>query len=355
MPGQKVSNDIQKLLKISILCEQWPYRISLLIQTEEGSLRKSLLEIQKIIDPSTVSIMFEGLELKLVSNHVECQQNTDLHEMIKKEKIKIKDSKQSIQKRLHGGIENIDHEKREIQNANEKVKEDEIYLNNLVAFSRDVNKAFSYWEEIRDVSMKKWRHEISEVARKLKLQDENIIQNEIPSLHNKLRQEIEEMVSSIEKDFEKQLKDHYSQLSLFDICCQVEKKALQIADNNENKHSISRDGDCHVFQQLLAEDSENDKCVLKIIDLALPNQFENEENNNYKSLRPFIINLSRHMLERVSKLNESLINETHKTNECQHMMENFDRVGVYVGKKTEKVVHKASVSKPDEENVFEFL
>ena len=192
--------------------------------------------------------------------------------------------------------------------------EDEKCVKELVSFSRDMNKAFSYWEKTRNVSQIKWKRKILEIKNMLESDNDekDSIRKEIKNIHGVLRKETKGLVASMKKDFEKQLKEHFSQLSLLDICCQMEEKAFEIFENKQNNHSLSRDGDNHVFQRLLAEEDDDDDgdCLLKAIDFALPDQFSDNENNDYISLRPFIINLSRHMLERASKLNESLKNKT---------------------------------------------
>jgi hypothetical protein len=137
--------------------------MSLLIKMVEGSLRKSLLQIQKISDPSPVSMELEKLDLKFVPTYANYKQNGILHEMIEKEKANIKEHKHNIQTQLDGrikntddanyeqntrhemfekvktyffepkqntqkldqGIENADNERREIENLNETLIEDE--------------------------------------------------------------------------------------------------------------------------------------------------------------------------------------------------------------------------------------
>jgi hypothetical protein len=305
-------NFIKKILKVTILCEQWPYQMSLLMQMVEGSLRKYLLQIQNISDPFPVSMKCENLEIKFVSNHANYEQNTILYEMISKEKKNIRDLRQSILEKLDGNTENIEKTATEIRNLNKKLDEDEKFVKDFVAFSQDMNKAFSYWEETRNVSQIKWKQRISNIENVLESAKykKSSIGKGIKSIHNDLREEIKELVENIKEDFEKQLKEHFSQLRLFDVFCRMEEKMLQISENEQNKHSLSCDGDYHIFKQLLVEDRYNDGCLLKAIDFALPSQFSNKENNDYISLRPFIINLSRHMLERASKLHESLKNKT---------------------------------------------
>ena len=72
-----------------------------------------------------------------------------------------------------------------------------------------------------------------------------------------------------------------------------------------SKKDLSQDGDPQVFQQLLIEDNYE----LKLIDLTLPNQFSVDSglNAKYKSLRPYMINMYRRMLEKTSKYMEGCV------------------------------------------------
>merc|ERR1712038_1678972 len=76
------------------------------------------------------------------------------------------------------------------------------------------------------------------------------------------------------------------------------------------KEELYRDDDPQLFEQLLAEDGNDEGAHLRLIDIALPDQFkgteiEEEANAEFKSLRPFLVNLSRHTLEKTAKYMES--------------------------------------------------
>ena len=106
------------------------------------------------------------------------------------------------------------------------------------------------------------------------------------------------------------MKEFFSKLSLYDIYDQLEEKLTQLTGVENNKGYL-RDGDCHLFHQLLIED-QNDECCLKMIDLVLPSQIE---DGDYKSFRPFMINMPRHMLEQSSQMMEMVKIESNESQE----------------------------------------
>jgi hypothetical protein len=97
-------------------------------------------------------------------------------------------------------------------------------------------------------------------------------------------------------------------LSLLDVYQQMVKTLLHSPGENAAK-PLSWDGDPQVFEQLLAEDASD----LKLIDLALPHEFKNQElNDKFKTLRPFMINMSCDMIEKTAKYMEiCVIYENH--------------------------------------------
>jgi hypothetical protein len=83
---------------------------------------------------------------------------------------------------------------------------------------------------------------------------------------------------------------------------------------------LSRDGDPQIFQSLLAEDSSNDECHLKLIDLALPYEFQSKKlNDEFCTLRPLMVNFSRYTVEKTSMYMESFVfHESRKDDNKKH-------------------------------------
>ena len=75
--------------------------------------------------------------------------------------------------------------------------------------------------------------------------------------------------------------------------------------SEDAKKDLTRDGDPRIFKQLLAEDDYD----LKLIDIALPNQFRNRPDLNdlYRSLRPYMVNMHRHTIEKTARYMEKSI------------------------------------------------
>ena len=66
---------------------------------------------------------------------------------------------------------------------------------------------------------------------------------------------------------------------------------------------VSRDGDAELFGEFLAEGDDDNK--LKLIDLALPDK--RYGNNSSESLRPFMFNMQRDMIEKVGRYMDEIL------------------------------------------------
>ena len=119
------------------------------------------------------------------------------------------------------------------------------------------------------------------------------------------------------KSRETLLYHQFKKISLFDVHQRFVRYLIHSPDNADKY--LSRDHDAQVFQQLLAEDVEDDGCNLKLIDIALPHKFEDKDlNNKFRTLRPFMVNMSRHMIEMTSKYMEKIViheNDNHTMDE----------------------------------------
>jgi len=156
---------------------------------------------------------------------------------------------------------------------------------------------------------------ISKILESLGKEDENSsvskILSEIKNARSDFVKMNNELSSEVKEKFEIELKIFFSKLSLYDIYDQLEEKLTQLTGVEHNKGYL-RDGDRDLFHELLIEDSQNDKSCLKMIDLVLPSQIEGDD---YKSFRPFMINMPRHMLEQSSQMMEMVKIDSNESQE----------------------------------------
>ena len=104
------------------------------------------------------------------------------------------------------------------------------------------------------------------------------------------------------EDHEDEVLKRMKRLSLFETYHLIVEGLLYSSDNS--KKDLYRDGDPQVFMQLLAEDD----CDLTLLDVALPNQFTTDSlNAEYRSLRPYMINMYRHTIQKTSGYMENCI------------------------------------------------
>jgi hypothetical protein len=164
----------------------------------------------------------------------------------------------------------------------------------------EATKSYKHCKEAGNIKqMAKWKEVMIDARNKLH-------QEEGSSLPPNEMNELEENVSlAIEESTYNCLEN----LSLLDVYQQMVKSLLHSPGENVAK-LLSQDGDPQVFEQLLAEDNSD----LKLIDLALPFEFKNQKlNDKFKAFRPFMVNMSRHMIERTSEYMERCV--IHKNDE----------------------------------------
>jgi len=131
----------QKLLKITILCEQWPYRMSLLIKSAEVMLRKSLNEIKKMKDMSLVSFKFEKLELKFVRKSKCGNEYGILCDTIEEKRKKFNLKAKKIQSDLKVKTNDVKGRIKIVYG----LREHEELITELESLSVEINNVYVYW------------------------------------------------------------------------------------------------------------------------------------------------------------------------------------------------------------------
>lgn len=243
--GEVVTDRLRKkLLKVVILCEQWPYRMSWLMQIAEDAMQESALKDKEEKAEKQSVQVFEDLDylgLKIV-----------------------KKGKQDN----HGN-----NDRKDIQNRNASPPKTTSFVSNDYSGSHQDRP------------------------------DDSVEREASVEVEERRSQDIVESSYPLKKDHEEEVFDRMNKLSLFNIYHLVVQNLLYSSDNV--KKDLSRDGDPQTFKQLLAEDD----CDLKLIDIALPNQFtkKHELNDSYTSLRPFMVNMYRHTIEKTAKCMERCI------------------------------------------------
>ena len=101
----------------------------------------------------------------------------------------------------------------------------------------------------------------------------------------------------------------FSKVSLSDLYEHVVSKVPHAPPMEKLNKELSREGDPQVFESLLLEDIDNDyRSHLRMIDLALPYEFQSKVlNNKFRTLRPLIVNFSRYTVEKTSMYMESFV------------------------------------------------
>jgi hypothetical protein len=335
----------KKLIKIIILAEQWPYRLSWLMQIAEDAWQESLLkqkhhevkncEQDVIGDLQHVGLNIVDTGITDNGNHADMknsdddkeeewttfsQKSLDVEDAVDDKKYQICatsletitaetpiGSLQHLENKKYLAFDEFDKEvnKEKIDAIGKKIEELEKQINNIKKVQNILSEATQqckYWKEAGIIKrMVKWK--------KVVIDANDVLEGSSPlppNEMNKNEESVREYVSlAIEKDMYKCLEN----LSLLDVYQQMVKSLLHSPGENAAK-LLSRDGDPQVFEQLLAEDNSD----LKLIDLALPFEFKNQElNGKFETLRPFMINMSRHMIERTSEYMERCV--IHKNDE----------------------------------------
>jgi hypothetical protein len=196
-------------------------------------------------------------------------------------------------------LKNIDALGNEVIKYDEKI-DDIKKVENIIS---EATKWYKHWKKAGNIkAMVKWKKLMIEASNELQ-------QGKVRTLY-----EIKENDKNISLRIEENMYNCLNNLSLLDVYQQMVKTLLHSPGENAAK-LLSQDGDPQVFEQLLAEDASD----LKLIDLPLPLVFKNQKlNDEFKTLRPFMINMSRYMVEKTAKYMETcVIHENHTHNKGQ--------------------------------------
>jgi len=315
----------KKLLKVIILCEHWPYRMSWLLQIAEDAMQESVLknkeqkaekqsqQVFQDLDYLGLKILKKGIQnyddtkveandtnSKVISSNIKMTEPATSAELIQND---TKTPTQDVFKQLDNlGLKIV---KNGTKTSSSSGKNDRNMGTN--DDESPDNILFSIFAP--HLNMPKHRRRDS-VVEPLVAEDhaqETKVSTQVTqedSTHDVVQ------TPAIE-DYENETFARMQRLTLFNIYHLVVESLLYSSDNN--KKDLSRDGDPQLFKQLISEDD----CDLKLIDIALPNQFVKslDLNSKYKSLRPYMVNMYKHTVEKTARyMGRCIIHENNDKN-----------------------------------------